>query len=73
MNGTNQQTPSQEPNKSSEAERTKHVTAVAWTAGVFAVVAGCTLINAPTWPVSFGIAAVAMMVAFICGCILKRG
>ena len=55
-----------------DSERTKQVLATGWTAGVFAVVACATLLYEPTWPVAFGIAAVAAMVAIVCFCMLRQ-
>ena len=59
-------------NLNPEAERTKQVTVAGWTAGVTAVAVGVTMINAPEWPVAFGLSAVAAMVAVVCRGILKR-
>ncbi len=73
MSDPNQQNPTPEPNKSGDAERTKQVTVFAWTAGVCALFAGITLVNAPTWPVAFGIAAIAVVGAFVFSTIFKRG
>ena len=64
--------PASDPNKCTDSERTKQVTSVTWTVSVVAVVAGVALINEPIWPVAFGIAAIAVMAAFVCSCILKR-
>ncbi len=73
MNDPNQPNPTPEPNKGGDAERTKQVTVFGWTAGVCAFFAGFTLINAPTWPVAFGIAAIAVTGAFVFSTIFKRG
>jgi len=55
-----------------DAERTKQVTVVGWTAGLSAFFAVGALASSPTWPVAIGIAAIAAMVAVICMAILKR-
>ena len=55
-----------------DSERTKQVSSVSWTTGIFVIFASITLINAPTWPVAFGVAALAVMVTIICGFMLKR-
>jgi hypothetical protein len=73
MNDSTQQAPTPEPSNGNEAERTKQVRIAGWTAGVFALFAAITLNNAPTWPVAFGVAAIAAAVAVVCCCILKRG
>jgi fatty acid desaturase len=73
MNDPNQQNPTPEPNKNNDSERTKQVTAFGWTAGVCALFAGFTLINAPTWPVAFAVAAIAVVGAFVVSTIFKRG
>ena len=72
MSDNTQQTPKPETETYGDGERTKQVTVVGWLAGVFAVAAGITLINAPTWPAAFGIAAVAAMVTVICCYIVKK-
>ena len=55
-----------------DSERTRQVTAAGYTAGVSAVVALVTLLYEPSWPVAFGVAAVAAMVAVVCFCMLKH-
>jgi dipeptide/tripeptide permease len=49
------------------------VTVAGWTAGLTAFFACLALGQAPTWPMAFGVAAVAAMVAVVCYFILKRG
>ncbi len=53
-------------------ERTKHVTAAAWTGGVsaFFLVGGLT--TNPTWPVAVGVTAISAMVATVCYFILQQ-
>jgi hypothetical protein len=55
-----------------DAERTKQIVVAGWTTGVFAVVAGITLVNVPTWPVAFGIATIATMLTVIFCYVLKK-
>ena len=73
MNEPNQQNPTPEPNKSGDAERTEQVRVFGWTAGVCAFFAAGALINAPTWPVAFGIAVIAVVGAFVFVTLFKRG
>jgi len=73
MSDPNQQNPTPEPNKSGDAERTKQVTVFGWTASVCAIFAFLTLTNAPTWPVAFAVAAIAVVGAFVFSTIFKRG
>jgi hypothetical protein len=49
------------------------VTVVGWVAGLSAFFSGIALTQEPTWPVAFGIAAVAAMVTIVCCSILRRG
>ena len=72
MNEAIQTTSIDETAKNEDAERTKQVTVVGWTAGISAVAAFSTLEMQPTWPVAFGVAAIAAMVGVTCYCILKR-
>jgi len=67
-----QPTPKPETEQCGDGKRIKEVTVVGWLAGVFAVSAGITLTNAPTWPVAFGLAAVAAMVTVICCYVVKK-
>jgi hypothetical protein len=73
MNDSTQQAATPEPNKGSEGERTKQVTVVGWVAGLSAFFSGIAFTQEPTWPVAFGIAAVAAMVTIVCCSILRRG
>ena len=57
MNDTTEKSPKPEEAKNVETERTKHVTVVGWTAGMTAMFVAGALINAPTWPVAFGLTA----------------
>jgi hypothetical protein len=61
------------PENTVDQTRVKHVTAVAWTLIVFVIFAAMTLINAPTWPAAFGIAAAGGMITVVCCSILRRG
>jgi hypothetical protein len=72
MNEPTQLDSSREPVNSGDGERTKQVTVAGWTAGISAVAALGTLEMQPTWPVAFGVASIAAMVAVACYCILKR-
>jgi Flp pilus assembly protein TadB len=72
MSDNTQEFQKPKPEPSGDGERTKQVTAVSWLAGIFAVVAGITLVNEPSWPVAFGLAAVAVMVTMVSGYILKK-
>ena len=69
----NQPNPTPDPNQSGDAERTKQVTVLGWTAGVCAMFAFLALTNAPTWPVAFAVAAVAVVGAFVFTTIFKHG
>ena len=73
MSDNTQPTPTPEPNKGGDPERTKQVTVVGWVAGLSAFFAATTLFQSPTWPMAFGIAAIAAMVTMVCYFILKRG
>jgi dipeptide/tripeptide permease len=70
---TKEQSPTPEPGQSLAEERTKQVSVAGWTAGLTAFFACCTLAESPTWPMAFGVAAVAAMVAVVCYFILGRG
>ena len=72
MNDTTEKSSQTEEVKNGETERTKHVAVAGWTAGLTAIFIAGALINAPTWPVAFGLTAVAVMVAVVCYFILKR-
>jgi hypothetical protein len=67
-----EQAPKVEVNPDLESERTKQVSTAGWTAGLSAFFACVTLSQAPTWPMAFGVAAVAGMVAVVCYFILHR-
>jgi hypothetical protein len=54
-------------------ERTNRLSTVGWTAGLSALFACVALGSSPTWPVAFGVAAVALMVAVVCVAIIKYG
>jgi hypothetical protein len=56
---------------SSDYRRALPLKIAGWTAGVSALAAAIALLNAPTWPVAFGVAAVAAMVTIVCRGILK--
>jgi dipeptide/tripeptide permease len=73
MSDTTQQSPKTEAVQELDGERTKQVTVAGWTAGLTAFFACLALGQAPTWPMAFGVAAVAAMVAVVCYFILKRG
>ena len=64
--------PTPKPGPDEDGERTKQVTVVGWVAGLSAFFSVATLTQSPTWPVAFGIAAIAAMVAVVCHAILKR-
>ena len=70
---TPEQAPKTEAAQDLDGERTKQVTVAGWTAGLSAFFACIALSQAPTWPMAFGVAAVAAMVAVVCYFILKRG
>jgi len=53
--------------------RANRMSTVGWTAGLSALFACVALGGSPTWPVAFGVAAVALMVAVVCVAILKYG
>jgi hypothetical protein len=53
--------------------RADRMSTVGWTAGLSALFACCALGNSPTWPVAFGVAAVAFMVGVVCVAIMKYG
>jgi Flp pilus assembly protein TadB len=72
MDDPNQQNPPPSPNKSGDSERTKQVIAFGWTAGMCALFAGATLATAPTWPVAFAVAAIAVVGSFVFCTIFKR-
>jgi hypothetical protein len=55
-----------------DSEHTKQVSTAGYTAGLFALFACIALINAPTWPVAGGVAALAVMVTAVCSFMLKR-
>ena len=73
MSDPNQQNPKPEPNKSGEAERTNQVTIFGWTTCACAFFAFLTLTSAPTWPVAFGTAVIAVVGAYVFSTIFKRG
>ncbi len=53
--------------------RADRMSTVGWTAGLSALFACVALGGSPTWPVAFGVAAVALMVAVVCIAIMKYG
>ena len=55
-----------------ESDRSKAVVAAGWTAGVTALVLTGALTTSPAWPVAFGAAAIAAMVATVCFFMLKK-
>jgi len=55
-----------------ETERTKQVTVAGWTASMSALFAVGVLMLQPSWPTAFGVGAVALMIALVCYCMLKR-
>jgi dipeptide/tripeptide permease len=69
INDTTQQSPESDAAK----ERVNRVSTAGWTAGLSALFACIVLGNSPTWPVAFGVAAVAAMVGVVCCAILKGG
>jgi len=71
MNDTTEQSPKTESCQDLDTERTKQVTVAGWTAGMTAFFACGTLGVSSTWPVAFGIAALAAMVAVVCYFIVK--
>lgn len=56
----------------SDAGRTKQVTVAGWTTGLTAFFGVGALAGNPSWPLAFGVAALAMMVAITCYFILKK-
>ncbi len=58
-------------NKRAEAERTKRVEAVGWTAGLSAFALVWVLASHAAWPVAIGVIAIAAMVATACYFMLK--
>ena len=54
------------------AERTAQVKVAGFTAGISAVVALWALVENSSWPLAFGVAAVAAMVAVVCYFILRQ-
>jgi hypothetical protein len=72
MNETIQPKIASDPEQSPDSERTKQVTVAGWTAGVSAIAALGTLEFQPSWPVAFGVAAIAAMVGAVCFCMLRR-
>jgi hypothetical protein len=64
-------TPKIEPGQAFDGERTKQVTVAGWTAGLTALFMCISLSQSPTWPMAFGVAAVAAMVSVVCYFILK--
>jgi hypothetical protein len=53
--------------------RANRMSTVGWTAGLSALFACGALGSSPTWPVAFGVAAVALMVGVVCVAIMKYG
>ena len=72
MTESTNQNPTDDPNSSSDSERTKQVTVAGWTAGVSAFFAVGAVAATPTWPVAIGVSSVSAMVAVVCYFILKR-
>jgi hypothetical protein len=72
MNDQTQPPPPTDPGKHTAVERTKQMSTVAWIAGTTSLFCGITLVNAPIWPVAFGVAALATMVTIISCYILRR-
>ena len=73
MSDDSQSNPKTESASNRDAERTKQVTVLGWTAAFSVLFAGITLTNAPTWPVAFGVTAIAITGAFVFSIIFKRG
>jgi hypothetical protein len=73
MSDPAEQSPKTEGVQDLASERTKQVSVAGWTAGFSAFFACIALSQSPTWPMAFGVAAVAAMVAVVCHSILKRG
>jgi dipeptide/tripeptide permease len=67
-----EQSPKAEPGQDLAGERTKQVTVAGWTVGLAALFMCIALSQSPTWPMAFGIAAVAAMVAVVCYYIVKK-
>jgi hypothetical protein len=67
-----EQTSEQNQPKKQDEDRTKQVSAATNTAGLSAFFALIALTFQPTWPVAFGVAALAVMVTVVCYLILKR-
>ena len=63
---------SENDQSSPEAGRSKTVEAAGWTAGLAALFLTGALSANPTWPVAFGVAAIAAMVATVCYFMLKK-
>jgi dipeptide/tripeptide permease len=64
MNENNPQPP--------ESDHSKAVVAAGWTAGLAALFLTGMLTANPAWPVAFGAAAIAAMVATVCYFMLKK-
>ena len=69
---TTEQSPKTDSAQGIARERTKQVGVAGWTAGMTALFECIALSQSPTWPMAFGAAAVAAMVAVVCYFILKR-
>ena len=72
-NDPNQQASPVDAAQSLAEERTNRMSTVGWTAGLSAFFACAALGSSPTWPMAFGVAAVALMVAVVCVAIMKYG
>ena len=57
---------------SNDSERTKQVSSVGWTVGLFAMFGCIALINEPTWPVAVGVSGLGVMVTAVCIFMLKK-
>ena len=55
-----------------DSQRTKQISCVGWTVGIFAMFGCIALINQPTWPVAIGVAGLAVMVTAVCIYMLKK-
>jgi len=73
MNDPNQPASSTDASKDLAKTRADRMSTVGWTAGMSALFACVALGGSPTWPVAFGVSAVALMVGVVCVAIMKYG
>ena len=60
------------PQPCTDSERTKQVSSVGWTVGLFAMFGCIALINQPTWPVAVGVSGLGVMVTAVGIYMLKK-